>query len=88
MVKYYKETHYSIQRYALKIMQNIFGQGTSIKRIAEYFEYPEWKIESWINNKDIPEEIAIAVIEDFTREKAEDFITEKTQSIDFILSSD
>ena len=86
-VKYYKDTNYSLRQYAFKRMFNIFGHDTPLERVAKYFSYPLWELQEWEKLQYIPdEEEAIIIIEGITKEKAEDFITEKYQTVDFIIN--
>jgi hypothetical protein len=86
-VKYYKDTNCSLRHYAFKRMFNIFGNATPLERVAKYFNYPLWELQEWEKLQYIPdEEEAIVIIEGITKEKAEDFTTEKDQSIDFIIN--
>ena len=85
-VKYYKETNQPIGSYALKRMLNIFGVATPLERVSQYFGYEKWQIEEWERVHDIPEEDAFIIIEKLTREKPEEYVTEKDQAIDFILN--
>jgi len=86
-IKYYKDTKFTVGGYALKRMLNIFGVATPIKRVAEYFKYPQWMIEDWERVNHIPDEEAFAILEKITGEKPEDYVTEKSQAIDFILNA-
>jgi len=85
-VKYYKDTNLSVGKYALKRMMNVFGIATPLERVAEYFKFPEWMIEDWERTHQIPDEQAFIIIEKLTGEKPEDYVTEKSQAIDFILN--
>jgi len=66
-IKYYKDTHYSVGRYALHRMLNIFGVATPLKRISDYFKYPQWAIEEWIENGEIPDDEALPIICSITK---------------------
>jgi hypothetical protein len=85
-VKYYKETNQTVGGYALKKMMNVFGIATPIERIAQYFKYPEWRIQEWERTHDIPDDFAFEIIEKLTGEKPDSYVTEKSQAIDFILN--
>jgi len=86
-VKYYKDTNLTVGKYALKKMLNVFGIATPIERVAQYFGYPEWMILEWERTHHIPDEDAFLIIEKLTKEKPEDYVTEKDQAIDFILNA-
>lgn len=85
-VKYYKDTDLTVGGYALKKMMNVFGIATPIERVAGYFKFPEWMIADWERTQHIPDEQAFIIIEKLTGEKPEDYVTEKSQAIDFILN--
>jgi len=88
MVKYYKETNISVKEYAHKRMMNVFGVATPLERVAKYFNYQLHEIKEFETLGYIPDEDeAILIIESITKEKPKDFITEKEQSLDFILSN-
>jgi len=85
--KYYKDSNITIKQYAFKKMFNIFGISTPLERVAKYFNYPLWELQEWETLGYIPDEDeAILIIEEVTKEKAEDFITEKEGAVDFILN--
>jgi len=86
-VKYYKDTNLTVGKYALKKMLNVFGIATPIERVSQYFGFEEWQIEEWERTHHIPDEDAFLIIEKLTKEKPEDYVTEKDQSIDFILNA-
>ena len=86
-VKYYKDTNQTIGRYAIDRMMKIFGVATPIERVAQYFKFPPHMIEHWEKLQDIPDEEAFIIIEKLTGEKPDQYVTEKDQSIDFILNA-
>ena len=86
-VKYYKDTNLTIGKYALMRMMKIFGVATPIERVAEYFKFPKHLVEHWEKLQTIPDEDAYKIIEILTGEKPEEYVTEKSQSIDFILNA-
>ena len=83
-VLYYKDTDKTVGQYALKLMTNIFGICTPTKRVAEYFKYPQWLVEEWIQDKRVPEEEALKIITQLTKEQPEAYIKEISQAVDFI----
>jgi len=87
-VKYYKDSQLTVQAYAHKRMFNIFGMATPVDQVAKYFKLDLSLAKAWQNLGYIPdEEEAIKIIESITKEKAEDFIVEKNQAIDFITNT-
>jgi len=85
-VKYYKDSNFTVGKYALNKMLNIFGIATPTERVAKYFGFEKWQIQEWEKENYVPDEEAFLIIEKVTSEKPEDYVTEKEQSIDFILN--
>ena len=85
-VKYYKDTNLTVGKYALKRMLNVFGIATPIEDVAKFFGFAEWQIAEWERVHNIPDPEAFLIIEKLTREKPDDYVTERSQAIDFILS--
>lgn len=87
-VKYYKDSHETVNAYAFKRMFNIFGVATPLERVAQYFNYTVEELQEWEALGFIPDaEEAVIIIESITKEKAEDFVTERNQAIDFIVNN-
>ena len=85
-VKYYKDTNLTINKYALQRMLNVFGIATPLERVSQFFGIEEGTIMEWERTHQIPDKDAIYIIKKLTKEKQEDYVTEKDQSIDFILN--
>jgi len=87
-VKYYKDSNQTVNSYAFKRMFNIFGVATPLERVATYFNYELEELQEWESLGYVPDaEEAVMIIESITKEKAEDFVVEKNQAIDFIVNS-
>jgi len=87
MIKYYKDTEYTVTEYALKLVTSVFGPTTDLKRIAKILDYPQETVEEWVDSQEISYEIAIIVIKEFVGGEPEEYVTERNNSEDFILKA-
>jgi len=86
MIRYYKDTEYRVEAYALKLMTNIFGYATPINRIADLFGHTEKQVNFWINENALPYDVAVEVIKEVNGESPENYVVERNHAEDFILS--